>query len=72
MGKEERVGRPRGRVLRNILRQMPTVEEEGMTEDGKLNTKHIEELSIALKHMHLYGEHQQKLSVSSTVMLFMI
>lgn len=64
MGKEERVGRPRGRVLRNILRQMPTVEEEGLTEDGKLNTKYIEGLPVAWKHMHLDGEHRQKLSLS--------
>lgn len=64
MGKEERVGRPRGRVLRNILRQMPAVEEQGLPEDGKLNTKHIEGLALALKHMHLYGEHQQKLPLS--------
>lgn len=51
-------------MLRNIRRQMPTVEEERMTEDGKLKTKHFEELPFALKYMHLYGEHQRKLSLS--------
>lgn len=52
---------------------MPTVEEKGMAEDVKLNTKHIEWGPVALQHMHSVGEDWQKPSLSpnaaSTVML---
>ena len=43
---------------------MPTVEGERMAEEVKLNTKYIERLPAASKHMPMCGEQRQKLPLS--------